>query len=137
MLKSDTRHRASTSTYSANILRSRYVARTPPLEARSPDRRSNVENGPPHLPSTASHRPASHAHFPYTARNFENAPVTCRHRPAARAHPAKRLHYVIILRDGRKLVTRVCVMLPQQCNPCTDYRGQLLPLPQLTSGSVQ
>jgi len=25
-------------------------------------------------PSTASHQPASHAHFPYTARNFENAP---------------------------------------------------------------
>ena len=30
----------------ANILRSRYVARTPPLEARSPGRRSNVENAP-------------------------------------------------------------------------------------------
>ena len=29
-------------------------------------------------PSTASHRPASHAHFPYTVRNFENAP---RHSP--------------------------------------------------------
>ena len=28
----------------ANILRSRYVARTPPLEARSPDCRTNVEN---------------------------------------------------------------------------------------------
>jgi len=28
----------------ANILRSRYVARTPPLEARGPGRRSNVEN---------------------------------------------------------------------------------------------
>jgi len=28
----------------ANILRSRYVAKTPSLEARSPDRRSNVEN---------------------------------------------------------------------------------------------
>jgi len=28
----------------ANFLRSRYVARTPPLEARSPGRRSNVEN---------------------------------------------------------------------------------------------
>ena len=34
-------------------------------------------------PSTASHRPASHAHFPYTPRNFENAPhppVTCQQR---------------------------------------------------------
>jgi len=29
-------------------------------------------------PSTASYRQASHAHFPYTARNFENAP---RHPP--------------------------------------------------------
>ena len=28
----------------ANILRSRYVARTSPLEARGPGRRSNVEN---------------------------------------------------------------------------------------------
>jgi len=28
----------------ANILRSRYVARTPPVEARTPGRRSNVEN---------------------------------------------------------------------------------------------
>ena len=67
----------------ANILRSRYVARTPPLEARSPDRRSNVENAPP---STASYWPASHARFPYTACNFENAP---RHPPVTgqqRAH---------------------------------------------------
>jgi len=72
-------------------LRLRYVARTPPLEARSPGRRSNVENAPP---STASYRPASHARlFPYTARNFENAPVRpspAGHRPAARAHPAER-----------------------------------------------
>jgi len=36
-------------------------------------------------PSTASYRPASHAHFPYMVRNFENAPITrraltlCRH----------------------------------------------------------
>jgi len=64
-------------------------------------------------PSTASHRPASHAHFPYTARNFENAPPSPdSHRPAARAHPAERSHYVVISRDGRKLVTRVRVMLP-------------------------
>jgi len=58
-------------------LRSRYVARTPPVEARSTGRRNNVDNAPP--PSTASHRPAIHVHFPYTARNFENAP---RHPPA-------------------------------------------------------
>ena len=65
-------------------------------------------------PSTANQRRASHAHFPYTARNFENAPVT-RQSAASSAHrprPAGRSHYVIILWDGCKLVTRVHVMLP-------------------------
>ena len=38
----------------ANILRSRYVARTPPLEARSPGRGSNVENAPVDGQSPAS-----------------------------------------------------------------------------------
>jgi len=47
----------------------------PPLEACSPGRHSNVENAPR---STASHQPASHANLRYTARNFENAPVTRR-----------------------------------------------------------
>ena len=64
-------------------------------------------------PSTASYRPASHARLPYTARNFENAPpLPAGHQPAARAHPAERSHYVVISRDGHKLVTRVRVMLP-------------------------
>ena len=40
--------------YNANILRSRYVARTPPLEARSPGRRSHVENAPVDGQSPAS-----------------------------------------------------------------------------------
>jgi len=31
-------------------------------------------------PSTANHRRASHAHFPYTARNFENS---LRHPPVS------------------------------------------------------
>jgi len=66
----------------ACVLRSRYVARTPQLEARSPGRRSNVENAP-------HRRPASHAHFPYTARNFENAPVT-RRSPASSALTPRR-----------------------------------------------
>jgi len=56
----------------ANILRSRYVARTPPVQARSAGRRSNVENAPVDGQSPASQLP----HFPCTARNFENAPVT-------------------------------------------------------------
>jgi len=67
-----------------NILRSRYVARTPPVEARSPGRRSNVEN----------------------------APVTRQSPAATRADHAERSHYVVVLRDGRKLVTRVRVLLP-------------------------
>ena len=100
-----TRHRASTSMYSLTFLHLRYVARTPAVEARSPGRRSNVENEP--------HRcQASHAHFPYTPRNFENTP---RHLPVTgRQHvqtpPSVRT--VVIPRDGRKLVTRAHVMLP-------------------------
>jgi len=64
-----------------NILRSRHVARTPPVEARSSGRRSSVENTPPSTPVIG--------------------------QPAARSHPAERSHYVVISRDGRKLVTRV------------------------------
>ena len=70
----------------ANILRSRYVARTPPVKARSPGRRNNVENAPVDGQS----------------------PASCARRP----RPAGRSHYVVISRDGRKLVTRVRVMLP-------------------------
>jgi len=39
-----------------NILRSLYVARTPPVEARSPGRRSNVENAPHRRPVTGQQR---------------------------------------------------------------------------------
>jgi len=39
-----------------NILRLRYVARTPPLEARSPGRRSNAENAPRRRPVTGQQR---------------------------------------------------------------------------------
>ena len=38
-------------------------------------------------------------------------PSMASHQPAARTDPAERSHYVVILRDGRKLVTRVHVML--------------------------
>jgi len=40
----------------ANILRSRYVAITPPVEARNPGRRSNVENAPRRRPVTGQQR---------------------------------------------------------------------------------
>jgi len=76
-------------------------------------------------PSTVNHRRASHAHFPYTARNFENTPIT-RQSPdssVCRPRPAGRSHYVVISRNGRKLVTRVRVMLLWQCNLCPDCKS--------------
>ena len=72
------------------------------MEAGSPDCRSNVEN--------ASHRPASRMR-----RAVLGAPPVTRRSPAGgarRPRPAGRSHYVVISRDGRKLVTRVRVMLP-------------------------
>jgi len=92
----------------------------------------------------ANHRQASHAHIPYTACNFENAPVTIQSPVSSerRPRPAGRLHYVVISRDECKLVTRVRVMLPWQRNPCPDCksaqqcttRGQPLPCPKLHPG---
>jgi len=82
-----TRHRASTSMYwLAFCVRVLLPERHQWKPAVHAGRRSNVENA--HPPSTASHRPAT------------------------RADPAERSHYVVISRDGRKLVTRVRVMLP-------------------------
>ena len=69
-----TRHRASTSMYSVTFC----------VRVTSPERhhwKTAVQTAAVILrtpPSTASYRPASHARFPYTARNFENAP---RHPP--------------------------------------------------------
>ena len=67
-----TRHRAITSVYSLTFcvrvtLPERHQWK-PAVQAAAVMQRTP--------PSTASHRPASHAHFPYTARNFENASVT-------------------------------------------------------------
>jgi len=95
----------------ANILRSRYVARMPPVEARSPCRRSNVENALRRRPVTGEPAtPTSHIR-----RAILRRPPVTRQSPASsarRARPAGRSHYVVISRDGRKLVTRVRVMLP-------------------------
>ena len=56
-LLTSTRHRA-------NILHLRYVARTPPVAACSPGRRSNVENAPRRRPVTDQQRahPAERSH---------------------------------------------------------------------------
>jgi len=138
-----TRQRASTSMYSLTfcirfLLRECHQ-RKPAVQAAAVMLRTP--------PSTANHRRANHAHFPYTAHNFENAPVTRQSAAssARRPRPAGHSHYVVISRDGRKIVTRVRVMLSQQHNPCPDCksaqlcttRGQPLLCPQVTSGSVQ
>ena len=52
-----------------------------------------------------------------TAVMLRTPPSPTGHRPAARADPAEGSHYVVILRDGGKLATRVRVMLPQQRKP--------------------
>ena len=128
----------------ANILRSLFVARTPSEEASSPGRRSNVENAPRRRSVTGEPAtPTSHIRRailrtpPVTRQSAASS--TCRPRPAGRSH------YVVISRDRCKFVTTVCVMLPLQRNPCPDCksaqqyttRGQSLPCPQVTSGSVQ
>jgi len=55
----ETRHRASTSMYSVTFCGCVYVARIPPVETHSPDRRSNVENAP-----VDGQSPASSVHTP-------------------------------------------------------------------------
>ena len=70
----------------ANILRSRFVARTPPVKARSPGRHSNVENGPVDGQSPASQpRPLPI----YGAQFWERPPSPASQRPAARADPTQ------------------------------------------------
>jgi len=103
-----TRHRASTSMYSLTF---RVRVTLPERHHCKPAvRAAAVMLRTP--PIAGHHRPASHAHFPYTELNFENAPITCRSLANSARTPAERSHYVVISRDGRKLVTRVCVMLP-------------------------
>ena len=94
----------------ANILRSLLVARTPSEEARSPGRRSNVENAPRRRPITGEPATLS-SHIP---RAILRTPPVTRQSAASsarRPRPAGRSHYVAISRDGRKVVTRVRVML--------------------------
>ena len=74
------------------------------------------------LPERHQWKPAVQA----AAVMLRTPPSPASHRPAARAHPAERSHYVVISRDGLKLVTRVRVMLPQQRNPCTDCKSAQL-----------
>ena len=96
-------------------MRSRYVARTPPVEARSAGRRSSVQ--------------------------LRTLPVT-RRSPASSARTHRRAFalYVVISRDGRKLVirfsnaTRALIANPPNT---AQLGGHPLPLLQVTSGSMQ
>jgi len=69
------------------------MLRTPPIDSQSLDTQP---------------RP-----FPiYGTQFWERPPSSASHQPAARAYPAERSHYVVISQDGRKLVTRVRIILP-------------------------
>ena len=81
----------------ANILRSRYIARTPPLEARSPGRRSNVENARRHPLVTNQ----QHAHTPRKLgfalcchSNATGAPIA---NPPNSAQPGRSLYHASML----------------------------------------
>jgi len=79
------------------------------VEARSPGRRSNVKNASHRRPvtdepdMTTSHILRDILRTPPVTRQPQ-ASSACRPRPAGR------LHYVIISRDGRKLLTRVRIV---------------------------
>jgi len=67
-------------------LHSRYVARTPPMEALSPSRRSNVENAPRRRPvTTQPATPTSHVR-----RTILRTPPVTRWLPASRACTPRR-----------------------------------------------
>jgi len=86
MMTKETRHRASTSMYRYSLT---FCVRVM-------------------LPERHQWKPAVQA----AAVMLRTPPSPAGHRPAARADPAERSHYMSSSRDGRKLVTRVRVMLP-------------------------
>ena len=110
MIIEATRHRASTSMYSLTfcirvMLPERHQWK-PAVQATAVMLRT--------LPVDGQSQASQPRPLPIYAVQFweRPAPSPASHRPAARAHPAERSHYVVISRDGRKLVTRVCMMLP-------------------------
>jgi len=117
------RHRASTSMHSLTFCVRFLLPERHQWKARIPDCRSNVENFPCRRPVAGG--PAAPACR--IRRAVLGAPPVARQSPAGderrrplsspaggarRPRPAGRSHYVVISRDGRKLVTRVRVMLP-------------------------
>ena len=100
------------------ILRSLFVARTPSEEARSPGRRSNVENAPRRRSITGE--PATPT-FHIRRAILRTPPSPASQRQAARADPAQPAART--MSSYRKLVTRVRVMLP--------WQRKLQPVPRL------
>jgi len=107
--KTNTRHRASTSMYSLTFCVRFLLPERHQRKPAEPGRRSNVENAPHRRPITGKQAtPTSHIRRTI----LRTPPVTRQSAHAARRpRPAGRLHYIVISRDGRKLVTRVRVML--------------------------
>jgi len=100
-------HTASTRMYSLTFCVRFLLPERHQWKARIPDCRSNVENAP------VAGGPAAPACR--IRRAVLGAPRVARRTPAGdvrRPRPAGRSHYVVISRDGRKLITRVRVMLP-------------------------
>jgi len=99
-------------------------------------RRSNVENAPHRRPVTGQPG-ARYAHFLYTARNFENAPVT-RRSPASSARTPRRAFALCRHIAGwtQAWWTRYVAIATQpvprlQIRPIVHNKGQPLPRPKL------
>jgi len=115
------RHRASTSMYSltfcVRFLLSERHQRKPAVQAaavmlRTPRRRPITGEA---ATPTSHIRRAILRTSPVTRQSAASS--------ARRPRPAGRSHKVVMSRDGRKLVTRVRVMLPYQRNPCPDCKS--------------
>ena len=116
-INQSTRHRASTSMYSLTFCVRFLLPERHQWKARIPDCRSNVENAPSRRPvagGPAATLAVCGARFwgrprrPSPAGRRRASPAGNARRP----RPAGRSHYAVISRDGRKLGTRVRVMLP-------------------------
>jgi len=135
-----TRHRASTSMYLLTFC----------IRVMSPERHhwkpavqaaTVMLRTPP--PSTASYQPASHAHFPYTARNFENA---SRHPPVTGQQRAQTLPSVRTMSSYRGMDASLWLVFALCCHSnatrapianlpnCAQLGGSLYQAPKLHPG---
>ena len=133
----------------ANILRTRYDARMPPVEARSPDCRSNVENashrrlvtGKPAMPTSHIRRailrtPPLPRQPPVTGQQHAQTPprwpfAICRHIAGWTQACNQGSRYVAIAAIATQPVPRL------QICPIVHNQGAASTTPQVTSRSVQ